>query len=109
MKLCASILFIISFSAFALPSVQVQLTGHLRSKSHKKVSHISIVLKAGEQNNRAQGITDAKGNFTLDFDDGMHRTEPLLLYYVNKHKDTVLLKKIGGVISETPEMTFWIK
>ena len=85
------------------------MTGHLRSHSHKKVAHVAVILKSGEMHAGAYAVTDAKGNFEMNINTSLHDTAPLMFYYVDKHNDTVLLKEVTEITSETPEMTFWIK
>jgi hypothetical protein len=104
-----SLLFLILLSSFRAPTVEVNMTGHLHSKSHRSVGGITIFVKGAVDNGSGTAVTDSNGDFNLMFDDSFHNTKPLLFYYVGEHGDTVLLKRVSKFKSDTPEMTFWIK
>lgn len=97
-------------SSFVCPTIETSVKGHLRSKSHKAVAGFSVfVTGVGiSMNNVDAAHTDKNGNFTLSFNAG---SEPgvISFFCVNKHNDTLLLKRIKRLSSDSPEMTFWIK
>jgi hypothetical protein len=99
-------LFVVSFRC---PSVEVNLTGHLRSKSHKNVGGLTVFVKGAIKNGLGITTTDKNGDFGLNFDDCYDCKRTLLFYCVNNGNDTVLLKRVIKLESDAPEMTFWIK
>ncbi len=101
------ILFALLACSFC-PTEEVAVKGHLRSKSHKRVSNVVIFVKGAIENGLGATTTDKNGDFILGFDD-WERTKPLLFYYVNEGRDTILLKSVMKLKNDMPEMTFWIK
>ena len=93
-----------------MPTIEVAITGHLRSKSHKKVSGITVFVKGAVETGQGIAKTNKNGDFELGFDDSDGgRTAPLSFYYINTNHDTVLVRRVMKLSSDTPEMTFWIK
>ena len=95
-------------SSFSSPSVEVAIKGHLKSKTHRNVGKVTVLVKGALQNGLGTTITDKNGNFNLGFDVG-EEVKPLSFYYVNQNKDTILLMRTAKLKSDSPEMTFWIK
>jgi len=96
--------------SFHMPSLEVAITGHLRSKTRKNVGNLTVFVKGAIQNGLGVTATDKNGDFILGFDDSDGgRDKPLSFYYVNERRDTVLLKRVLKLKSDAPEMTFWIK
>ena len=105
-----SILFLLLFCSFRLPTIEVAITGHLRSKSHKNDSGSTVFVKGAIETGQGIAKTDNSGNFELGFDDSDGgRTGPLFFYCINSNRDTILLRRVMKLSSDTPEMTFWIK
>ncbi|PQJ11240.1 hypothetical protein CJD36_005385 [Flavipsychrobacter stenotrophus] len=96
--------------SFLIPTIETSVTGHLRSKSHKDVSGFTVFVKGTGVSMIGLDMphTDKNGNFILAFNVG---SEPgdISFYFVNKLHDTLLLNRVNHLISETTEMTFWIK
>ena len=97
MRSWLSILSFIFLCSFILPTNELSITGHLRSKSHK--TPISNVYCFVKENSRIIGATrtDQKGNFLIEGLLGDYDTDPFFFYYVNQKNDTVLLKKTNQI------------
>ena len=108
MKIVALLLFVILISGFRLPTIEVEFKGHLRSESHKRVGGFAVFAK-GNIENGGVAISKKNGDFHLHFNQSLHDTIPVSFYYVNEHKDTILLKRVYTFESDEPEMIFWIK
>ena len=111
MKIIALLLLVIIISAFSLPSISIELKGHLRSKAHHNVGGLVVFANGNMENGGEKGgiaASNKNGDFNMHFI--LHYdTIPVSFYYVNEHKDTILLKRVNTFESDEPEMTFWIK
>lgn len=80
-----SLLTCVFFCSYRLPTMEVGLTGHLRSKSHKRVSGFTVFVKGAIKNGLGSATTDKKGDFELGFDVSEDYSA-LSFYYVNEQK-----------------------
>ena len=94
--------------SFTMRSVGVSVNGHLRSRSHKGVDGIYVFVKGALDGYilYTHTVTDKKGYFHLECNTGSE--SDLAFYYVNRSKDTILLKRVHNM-PESSEVTWWIK
>lgn len=106
MKALIPILLLLLCS-FKLPSINCEIKGHLRSRSHKaNIKHVIIIAK-GQDFGYSTATTNNKGDFLLSFNTGKSFT-PIKFYYINEKKDTVFIKQQTRFASDQVEMTFYI-
>jgi len=94
--------------SFRFPTIDCEITGHLRSKSHTiNVKYVTIIAK-GNDFGYSSAKTNSKGDFLLSFNTGLHDPTPIKFYYINNKKDTVFIKQQTRFDSDQVEMTFYI-
>src|SRR4051794_29003264 len=107
MRPASILLCLLMLCAFKGTTYETVFVGYLRSKSQSRVDHLHVLIKERKKI-VASAETDKNGHYEVSFNANSGDKAPLLLYYVSRKGDTVLLKKFVRLDDQITKVNFRI-